>query len=126
MKNESLIHIKFGYDEALKVKKDILLLESNFLRTAQEIKEYRALRTKEFKLKLSVQKKLKEIHANINRLHRLLPSIRIPKILEKHKDQIEEKYKELKKQETIKQNKRHHQDYHSQLQEIQEKLKALE
>ena len=117
MKNENLIHIRLGYKEVIQSKKDILSSEMDLLKIVKAIKKYRFLRLEELKMKLKLYRKIKEIKNNIKKLQTMLPTLKIPEILKKDKDskEIEKKIKEKQYDKTLE----------SQLQEIQNKLKAL-
>ena len=120
MKNEDLIHLKFEYEEALQSKKDILYSEKNLMVIAKKINNYLYLREEELKLKIRLHKKIKGTITTIKKLQRIVPKIKIPKIIEKESHKTKEKI-EIKP-------KRKKDNYHieSQLQEIQEKLKTLQ
>ena len=117
MKDENLIHVKFEYDEALQSKREILSLEISLLKIANAIKKYRSLRLEELKLRLNLYTKIKEIIANMRKLQTTLPKLKIPEILNKpHEKQGELKIKKIGEES----------DIESQLQEIQNKLNALQ
>lgn len=123
MNSKNLIHVKLEYTEAIKAKKDILTSERDLLRIVKIIKRYHSLRLEEIKLKLKLKKKLKEVHANINKLRIILPKINMPDILKKEKedkkiDKIEQKIKEKTLEE-------HDDNLELELQNIQDKLSAL-
>ena len=125
--NENLIHLKFNYDEALNSKKDILYSERSLITIAKIIKNYLSLKAQELNIKLDLHKKLKETVTHIRKLQKLIPDVKIPKIL--RKDEYEEE--ENKKEEFRKPiNKKKYPVYdssiESQLQEIQEKLRNLQ
>jgi len=117
MSNQNLIHIKFEYWEAVQSKKDLLSSEMNLLKVGRTIKKYHSFRNKELKSKIKLHKKVKEIKSNLNKLHTLLPKIKIPEIL-KDEETGELKIKEPKKEVYEK-------DIENQLQEIQNRLKSL-
>ena len=117
MKNESLIHVRFEYDEALQAKKDILNSQKQLLNITKIIKRYHFLRIEELKLKLNLNKKIKEANMNIRKLEKILPVLEIPKILDKSHEGIkEEKIREIPEDT----------DLESQLAEIQRKLSSLQ
>lgn len=86
MAKDNLIHIKLEYEEALNSKKDILSSEVELLRIASEIKGYRHYRLKELELKIILLKKIKELKANINSLHKTLPTLKLPDLLKKDEE----------------------------------------
>ena len=118
MKNENLIHVKFGYDETLQSKRDILSLEMNLLRALKTIKKYHLLRSEELKTKLSLQRKIKEVITNMKTLQTTLPKLKIPEILKKDHEENEK----LDKIE----EKEYDESLESQLQKIQDELNNLQ
>ena len=130
MNEENLIHVKFEYDESIKAKKDILSSEVGLLQIAKAIRNHRALRTQELKSKEMFVKKLKELKFNLTKLQQILPTIRIPKILQpKEKINKEESFDkkniEMPKIKTHHIKDEYHDDLEIQLQEIQERLRQL-
>ena len=124
MKEENFIHIKLDYGEALQSKKDILFSEIDLLRTLKIIKKYHEFRSKEFEIKEDYHKKLREILIDLRKVQALLPTIKIPKIL--NQEQItEEKITEPKITKVLP-TKKYTDEIEIQLQEIKDKLKSLE
>ena len=122
MKNENLIHLKFEYEEALQSKKYILYSEKNLMMITQKINSYLSLREEELKLKIKLHKKIKGTIITIKKLQRIVPKIKIPKIIEKETNETKEK-KHIEIKPKRKKNNEH---IESQLQEIQEKLRSLQ
>ncbi len=120
MNSEELIHIRLEHDEALQSKKDFLTTEMDLLKIVKRIQQYHTLRTEELKIKSKLHRKIKEILTDLKKLRKILPLIKIPKLL-KHGEEISE-YEDVTTK--IKQ-KRDYSDIEMQLQEIQEKLKGL-
>ena len=118
MKNENLIHVKFGHYETLQSKRDILSLEMNLLKALRTIKKYHLLRSEELKTKLNLQKKIKEVVANMRKLQTTLPKLKIPEILKKDDEKVEK----LDKIE----EKVYYESLESQLQKIQDELNNLQ
>lgn len=116
MKKENLIHIKFGYGEALQSKKNLLSLEMNLLKIAQIIQRYRTLRLEELRMKLKLHRKINNVKTNFKKLQEFLPGLQIPKILKESEMSFRKETPSKKNYDTSIEN---------QLQEIQEKLKAL-
>lgn len=124
MKDDNLIHVKFGYEEAFQSKKDILYLEMDLLKISKTIKNYHILRSDELELKLKFHKKIKEVNTNLRRLQTILPKLKIPEILKKDKDM-----EETSKLEEVTQKPKKSQEDETlefQLQEIQKKLDSLQ
>lgn len=119
-KNENLIHIRLEYSEAIQSKKDVLSLQVEFLKTLQTIKTYHKIRSTELNSKIRLGKKIRELKSNILKLKKILPEIKIPKIL---KDDVED---ETENKNTKQKKKSIDRDLDFQLKEIQDKLKSLE
>jgi hypothetical protein len=117
MANEKLIHVKIGYDEGIKAKKNILSSEISILKILKKIKSYNDLRQKELNLKLKIKKKIKKTKLDIKKLQTILPKVKIP-------EEIKTREKKSQMIQKIK-NKRDNSTLESELQEIQEKLNSL-
>lgn len=128
-KKDNLIHIKLEYEEALNGKRDVLTSEVSLLRISRRIQSYKAHRDNELDLKMLLYKKTKEVRANINLLHKILPVLQLPDVLKKHEE-------EYPGQRNIKGNaintaRPMHQanagsDVESQLREIEQRLDELQ
>ena len=119
-KQEQFIHIKFDYLEAKKGKTGLLSSQMNLLKIIKIINKYKELRLEELENKNKIKIKLKQVKFNIKKLQKILPVYKIPKILENNfekKEQIQPK----EKIKVIPKN-----TLESQLEEIQNKLKALQ
>ena len=125
MKN-STIHIRLEYEEAVASKKDILSSEMNLLRIARELGKYKALRKKELELKLNLSKKIKETRASLNKLHRELPKVELPKILQEHQAKTEPIANKVEKKIEKTKEKQKSDDLEIELQDIQDRLDMLE
>ena len=125
--NENLNQLKFNYDEALNSKRDILYSQRSLITIAKIIKNYLSLKDQELNVKLELHKKLRETSTGIRKLQKLIPDVKIPKILRKEgyegeEDKKEEFRKPIKKEKyPVYDN-----DIESQLQEIQGKLQNLQ
>jgi len=120
-KEENLIHLRFDYSEAKGGKRDILSSQMGMLKISQNLANYKKLRLEELKKKEKIYSKLASLKVDLNKLHKLMPVLKIPKILERKEDVIERKVEEklapeIKRYGTIE----------DQLRQIQEKLKLLE
>jgi len=117
MKVQTPIHVRIDYEDAVTAKKSLLSSESDFIRILRTIKKYKLLRETELNYKLKMQKRMKELKKNIEKLNETLPKIKVPNILKKG---------ELKKEEISKIKKtKEDKDLDSQLREIQQRLKKL-
>jgi len=114
MKEQNLIHVRIESDEAMSSKKETLSSQMSLLMILKAIKKYKLLRAKELKIKADLHRKIKEINAEIGKLQSVLPKLKIPKPVHKEKEvkNIDKKIIE-------------DDDLESQLQEIQDKLRAL-
>jgi hypothetical protein len=117
MKEQSLIHVKIDYMEAIQSKKDLLSSERDFIRVLKTMKKYNLLRKEELNTRLRMQNKMKDLKINLGKLSDILPKLKIPKILKKSKEQEEKPLK-------IKQESKDR-DLESQLRDIQERLRKL-
>lgn len=120
MNPENLIHIRLKHEEALQSKKDLLTSEMDLLKITKRIKQYRTLRTEELQTKLKLHRKIGEMLTSMKKLQKILPLIKIPKLLKNGEEFTE--HEEIKAK--IKQ-KHEYDDIEIQLQEIQGKLKGL-
>jgi hypothetical protein len=122
MKEQSLIHVKIDYNEAVQSKKDLLSSEREFLRLLKTVKAYSLLRKDELSTKLRLQKKMKDLKLNLAKLHEALPKIKLPEILKKEREEFEEEEEERSSKMKKDLN---NQDLESQLREIQDRLRRL-
>lgn len=120
-KEPSLIHLRFARPSAIEGKKDILNSQIDLLKISQHITKYRKLRKTELLKKEQVQSKIKSARRDLTKLHRLLPEIKIPKILVKKEEKINKTVSETVPEEFSKYG-----TIEDQLKQIQRKLKALE
>ena len=118
--NENLIHVKLENEEALESKRQILTSEGDFLKIMQSIKGYHNLRSKELNTKIILYNKVKSLMSDIRKIQRILPKVEIPKILQKEED-IKTDTTKIKRKK-----KKYGDEIESQLQEIQDKLNALQ
>ncbi len=116
MPAENLIHIKLEREEALESKRDVLASEIVLLKILKRVNSYRVYRTKEFELKMTLYKKVKELKAGIGNLQRTLPQLKVPKLL------IKEEVGEKRVSKTSIRDL----GIEGQLQEIQRKLDELQ
>lgn len=119
MPSENLIHIKLEREEALESKRDLLASQIALLKVLKRINTYRVYRTREFELKLTLNKKIRELKVNLGSLQRVLPTLKVPKILNKG---IESEGKKTLKTGLGVQDS----SIEGQLQEIQRKLDDLQ
>jgi hypothetical protein len=116
-KEQSLIHVKIDYDEAVQSKKDLLSSERYFIMLLKTIKRYGLLRRDELNIKLRLQKKMKDLKINLGKLNETLPKIKLPDILKRDESEEEDSLKIKGKIANI--------DLESQLREIQDRLRRL-
>ena len=121
---ENIIHVKLEHDEALESKRAILSSQMNLLRIAKTIKQYNTLRKEELDLKVKLLKNITDAKTGLWKLQKTLPKLKIPEILKKHHGDVEI-VKPVKKVVSIKE-KRYGDNVEGQLQEIQDRLSALQ
>ena len=120
MKNESLIHLKFDYEEAIQSKKDILYAEKSLMITTTKMKEYLSSRVEELEKRLKLHRKAKELIICIKKIQKNIPDVNFSDILNK---------KDERDDETAKVKTKRDGDYdnvESQLRDIQKKLDSLQ
>jgi hypothetical protein len=121
MAKESVIHIRFENSEAIAAKRDILTTQLDLLKIAKTIKSYNFYRLKELELKMVLLKKIREVKKNTTKMHKILPTLRVPEILKKEQPkEKEDKYHEEKRK------KSYDRSLEDQLQEIQRRLNRLQ
>jgi hypothetical protein len=67
------IHIKLEYPQAISIKRDMLLIEKNFLEALKYIKNYNNLRKKEFIIKNKLKKDLEILGKHLLAIENDLP-----------------------------------------------------
>lgn len=125
MKEQSVVHIRVDYEDALATKRNILSAEANFLKVIKRIKRYELLRGEELNNRLRIQNKIKDLKTNMTKINEVFPKVKLPEILKKNEV---EKKKKIEEQENIKEpikEKHEEDDLETQLREIQEKLMKL-
>jgi hypothetical protein len=122
MPTENVIHLRLDYSEAITNKKEILSSEINLINLYKIMKQYHELRNKELDKKIQIQKQLKLIKLNVIKLSKLLPVLKIPKILKKE----ESTFEKIPEKRISEQPKVYLNPMEKELQTIQEQLRALE
>ena len=118
MKEENPVYVRLSYDEALEAKKDILSIQGDLLRIIKIIRTYKSLRIEELKTKAKTYRKIKDLMLNIKNIKTNLPKIKVNPIRNDEdviRRTIIHKTKENDADDSLE----------TQLQEIQEKLKAI-
>lgn len=113
---ENLVHIKFEYSEALESKKDLLSLELELIKIIKIIKEYKSMRIKELRLKKQLKGKTSSTITNTKRIQESLPKIKLHHI-KRDSIRFAEERREMDTHDLVLENE---------LQQIQEKLRALQ
>jgi len=120
MPKEELLHVRFEHKEALQSKRDFLTSQMYLLKMAGIMENYNILRDEEFKTKLRVCRRLKELKTAITKLQKTLPNPEIPDNLKKEKEKEEKiEYKSKKGSNYIP-------DVEEQLREIEKRLNRLQ
>lgn len=117
-KEKTLLHLRVGYNDAKSAKKAILSSEIGLLKINKSIENYKKLRLKELENKEKIKNSIDATKKEITKLNKLLPELKIPKILKKEEEKINisPEKKQMEKYGTIE----------DELIQIQEKLRALE
>ena len=113
---KNVMHVKLEFDEARESKKDILFLEFKTLKMLNAIKKYHELRALELKNKQKINLEIKKASANLTKLKKVIPKIETPKKIEKEIEQVHK----------IKSQVNRKSDIEMQIQDIQERLKAID
>jgi len=96
------IHIKLEYNEALMLRRDVLLLEKDLLESMKSIKNYESLRMEEFTIKAKMKKDIEALEKAMDSLESDLPRQELEEVeAEERRERIgEEKAgeRELKKE----------------------------
>lgn len=127
---ENLIHIKLEYNEGKEAKKDLLSAELYLVKLARALRAYKKIRLDELKERQKLRAKVSETAKTLGNLKASLPKPKMPEILKpKFGENIS---KGLEKESNIQVRrmektieKKYDDSLERELQEIQEKLKAL-
>jgi hypothetical protein len=116
------IHIKMEYAQAKESKRKILSSEINLLEIKKHLSNYKQFRMEELTTKEKINQKIKKVKTEITKLEKILPKLKIPKILRK---------KEIEEIRTIKEPKKeikriNQSEIERQLMEIKSKLQQLQ
>ena len=106
------LHVRYEYDEAISGKKDLLIIQSDLIKSIKKLQAYKALRLQELKKKQELKSKLSELANKINILNKVMPKAKTPKI---EQDELISTAEVMKKT-----------DLEHELYEIQEKLAQLD
>jgi len=106
--------------EALQLKKDLLITKMGLLKITKTIRNYGYFRSEELRLKLVLNKKMREVKMNIGKLQKVLPKLKVPEILRKDEEALPPTKPEIKKNISIDES------LETQLQEIQNRLNELQ
>ena len=99
------IHIKLEFDEAVRYKRHILEAELNLLNASKHLDNFKELRKLEFKKKIFLRSKLKNLALKISLIMRELPHVEVPmiekrevKILDRKKKKfLEDELREIRR-----------------------------
>jgi hypothetical protein len=116
-----IIHVGFQYGEAVNAKRDLLALEMSLLEATRAITNYHSLRSEELNLRIKLATRITEYMNLLKRLKKLLPKYKLPKILKDIEDNEEDVQKIIEEGEI-----KYGSDLDSQLEKIQDKLRALQ
>ncbi len=117
-KEQTLVHVKIEFEEAVQAKKDLLSSQSGFIMILKTLKRYCLLRKEEINRRLKMQNKIKDLKMNMTRLNNSMPKVKIPEIMKNIHEKPGEKPRDLLKE-------KRDQDLEAQLMDIQERLRKL-
>jgi hypothetical protein len=116
------IHIKIDYDQAITMKKDILVTEKELLETAKHMKAYDSLRKKEFLIKNRLKKDIEILYKLINSVEGDLPKEELSQTANRAIKTVLKEKIEIPKKVTIEAKRN---NIEKQIDEIREKLARL-
>jgi hypothetical protein len=137
MEKENPVYLKLGYYESLGAKRDILSSQASLLNVIKIMRRYNSLREEELRIKANLHKQIKELNSKVKETKSYFPFFEIPEKLKK-------KISKLKKEESIKEPVKEHvkkimtkpeikvpvtrydHSLESELQNIQDRLRAIE
>lgn len=114
---ETVVHVRYDYNEAVEARKEILQLEVSLLNTLKAIKKYNEIRKEELKLKVKLLQKSVQVLTDIKKIKENLPSSHLPESIRKRK---EEMIGEIEGKES------YNKDIEIELERIKEKLQKLQ
>lgn len=121
-REENPVYVRLDYSEAIRAKREILSLQMSLLKIIKIIRNYRALRLEELRLKAKTYRRIKDLILSIKKIKTELPKIKIPQLKRKEEtDFIKERIQASKKPSEIGMDN----SLEGQLKEIQEKLRAI-
>jgi len=122
MTEDEFRYVKLETDEAILSKRDILSSQMNLLKILKAVKNYHALRFKELKAKIRLYNIAKELHQDIRKIQLNIPKLTTSRSFVKEKEtgkmQVKERMQPIRTGGD--------RDLEIQLQDIQEKLRALQ
>ncbi len=122
MTEDEFRYVKLETDEAILSKRDILSSQMNLLKILKAVKNYHALRVKELKAKTRLYNISKELHQDIRKIQLNIPKLTTSRSFVKEKGtgkmQVKERMQPIRTGGD--------RDLEIQLQDIQEKLRALQ
>lgn len=111
------VYIRFGYDESVESKKEVLSSEMSLLNIMKIMRRYNSLRNEELRIKAQMYKMIKDLNLAVRKTRASFPFLKIPQ-----KAKREEII--LTKSATI--TREHFDtDLENQLRDIQERLKSI-
>jgi len=114
-----IIHIRLEPNEAVETRKGMLSTQIGLLKILTKMNEYERYKAREVEMKMSLAKRMKDLRTSFNDFEKILPKLKIPKIIRK---QEQEKEAEVKKQKAGTRDE----SVEMQLHDIQRKLDALQ
>lgn len=110
------VYIRFGYDESIESKKEILSSEMSLLNIMKIMRRYNFLKNEELKMKSQIYKMIKDLNIAVRKTRTSFPFLKIP--------QKAKREEVISKDITI--TREHFDaDLEAQLRDIQERLKSI-
>lgn len=110
------VYIRFGYDEAIESKKEVLSSEMSLLNIMKIMRRYNSLRNEELKMKTQMYKMVKDLNIAVRKTRTAFPFLKIPQ---------KAKREEVVNKEVTIPKEHFDADLEAQLKDIQERLKSI-
>lgn len=110
------VYIRFGYDESVQAKKEVLSSEMSVLNVMKIMRRYNLLRDEELKIKVQMYKMVKDLNLAIRKTRSTFPFLKIPKKV---------KGEEISNKSAVISQEHFDADLEAQLKEIQKRLESI-
>jgi len=78
MKEATSVYVQVGYNESLESKKEVLSSELALINLVKIIKRYKELRKEELKIKININKSVKELKIKSKEMQTVFPFLKVP------------------------------------------------